>query len=213
VLATGLVLIACGLLAGWCAARISFRLPDNTEPAKARRYWILPLAYGAISAASVLWSSYHQYGVTAAVLTALLGWQLALLAIVDAENFWLPDILTIPLAVTGVLASVLLVPPLGQGWVMSLVSAALGFAGLWLLALLYQLLRKRKGMGAGDPILLGAGCAWVGIADVLTVLLWSSLSALCVIGYLRLRQHNIDFATRIPFGTFLALGIWMSWLF
>ena len=60
-LATGLVLIACGLLAGWCAARISFRLPDNTEPAKARRYWILPLAYGAISAASVLWSSYHQY--------------------------------------------------------------------------------------------------------------------------------------------------------
>lgn len=212
-LATGGVLIVLALLAGWGAARISFRLPDNPESQKAHRYWVLPLAYALIAAAAVYWSHHHQYGVAAAAFTALLGWQLVLLALVDAENFWLPDVLTIPLALTGLAANILLAPPLGQGWVVSLVSAAIAFGGLWAMALLYKLVRKRKGMGAGDPILLAAGCAWLGLSDVLSVLLWASFSALLVIVYMRLRKHEVGFTSRIPFGTFLSLGIWMCWLF
>ncbi len=212
VLLTGLVLIVLSLVAGWIIARISFRLPQNPEPVKARRYWVLPLACAAIAAIATAWSHYHQYGVLAAVFTTVLGWQLLLVGIVDAENFWLPDVLTIPLALTGLAANVFLEPPLGQGWMVSVLSALFAFCGLWLLAFIYKLVRKKKGMGAGDPILLAAGCAWVGFAKVLNVLLWSSASALVLIIVLRLMKKDVGFGTRIPFGTFLALGVWMSWL-
>lgn len=212
-LVTGLVLIVWALVTGWAMARISFRLPQNEEPAKARRYWLLPLACAAIAGLAAWWSDYHQYGVLAAVFTAVLGWQLLLIALVDAENYWLPDVLTLPLALTGLAANIWLEPPLGQGWMVSLVSALLAFAGLWTMALLYKLVRKKKGMGAGDPILLAAGCAWVGISDVLNVLLWASVSALLLILYLRLRKKDVGFGTRIPFGTFMALGFWLCWLF
>lgn len=212
-LLTALGLILCALLVGWVMARISFRLPQNEEPAKARRYWLMPLACAVIAAAAAGWSHYNQYGVLAAVFTAILGWQLLLIAIVDAENFWLPDVLTLPLALTGLAANIWLDPPLGQGWMVSVISALMAFAGLWAMALLYKLVRKKKGMGAGDPILLAAGCAWVGISDVLSVLLWASITALAFIFYLRLRKAEVGFASRIPFGTFLALGFWMCWLF
>jgi ribose/xylose/arabinose/galactoside ABC-type transport system permease subunit len=43
-----------------------------------------------------------------AIATAVLGWQLLLIALVDGEHFWLPDALTWPLAGSGVLAAGLL---------------------------------------------------------------------------------------------------------
>ena len=47
-------------------------------------------------------------GWPAAVAGALLGWQLLLIAVVDAEHFWLPDILTLPLIGTGLVVSAVL---------------------------------------------------------------------------------------------------------
>ncbi|NAV64527.1 prepilin peptidase, partial [Salmonella sp. zj-f54] len=79
-----------------------------------------------------------------ALATAVLGWQLLLIAIVDGENFWLPDILTLPLIATG------LVVAMGAGWDVALthlIGAAAGFGGLWLVGWLYQAVRKRQGLG------------------------------------------------------------------
>ena len=86
-------------------------------------------------------------------LTIALGWQLLLIAAVDGRRQWLPDVLTLPLLVTGVMASV--IQTRAFPW-SSLIGAAAGFGALWLVALAYRRLRGRDGLGDGDPILFGA---------------------------------------------------------
>ena len=207
---TGLML--AGAVAGRAIGWISYRLPGHAVPAKAKRYAVLPLAGAMIGLFSALWCQWQGLGWDVAAFTALLGWQLLLIALIDAENFWLPDVVTVPLALTGLLAHLVLPQPPAFGWMMSVLSAVIAFGGLWLLAGLYRLWRRRRGMGTGDPILLGAGAAWVGIGDVLAVLLWASLSALVYIGWQRLRREQVRADSRLPFGTFLALGIFACWL-
>lgn len=142
--------------------------------------------------------------------TALLGWQLILLAVVDAEHFWLPDALTVPLLITGLIAATVI--PTGS-LLHSVIGAAAGFMSLWLLAFAYRRLRHRDGMGGGDPILLAAGGAWVTWIGLPGVLLWASVSALSLVATRLVTGRAVSGQDRLPFGPFLATGIWLTWLF
>ncbi|WP_297802693.1 A24 family peptidase [uncultured Brevundimonas sp.] len=206
-----IVLTLAGAGAGWIIAYVSQRLPEQPIDFKAPRYRLLALAGATIGGASALWAV-PSFGVTAGVMTALLGWQLLLIALIDFEHFWLPDAVTVPLAVSGLLANVLLAPPLAVGWLASVVSALVAFAMLGLLALLYRLIRKRKGLGGGDPILLGAGCAWVGLQDVVIVLAVASLGIVVTVLAARLMKRSFDAQGRLPYGTYLALGFAVAWV-
>ena len=65
-----------------------------------RRYLALELACPALA----LWAGLAHPGAEGA-LGALYAWQLLLLALLDAEHFWLPRLLTLPLIVTGLAAA------------------------------------------------------------------------------------------------------------
>lgn len=181
----------------------------------------IPLRYPFIEAGAGLiglWAGLHYSETLMAIVTAVLGWQLLLIAIIDAEHFQLPDHLTVPLFVTGLIASVALhtdgLPHnLPKLLAEPLIGAALGFGGLWLLAKVYQRLRGRQGLGDGDPLLLAACGAWVGWIGLPSVVLIASLFGLSLaIGALFARR-SIDATTRLPFGTFLAAGQWCIWLY
>lgn len=203
-----MILTLAGLLAGWVVSRLSAALPRKPERSRGYRRWILPIVCALIGAAAALWAPSWLL----AMFTAILGWQLVLIGLIDAENLWLPDSLTMPLAVTGVLANILLPPPDGQGWMASLLSAAIAFGALWLLAKLYEKLRGHRGLGAGDPILLGAGCAWVGLGLAIHVLMIASLVTLAVVILARLGRSPVSLKTRLPFGTFMAIGFAVCWV-
>jgi leader peptidase (prepilin peptidase) / N-methyltransferase len=142
-------------------------------------------------------------------ITCALGWWLLTLGWIDAETFRLPDILALPLILAG----------LAEAWFLDRSAifdraqgAALAAISLTLLALLYKRLRKRSGLGMGDAKLLAAGGAWVGVAALPWVLIAGALSALAWALVLRLRGQTLTATTRIPFGPFLAAGIWACWL-
>ncbi|WP_366855556.1 A24 family peptidase [Brevundimonas sp.] len=141
---------------------------------------------------------------------AVLAWQLLLIAIIDAEHFWLPDVLTLPLLGTGLAAAALIEPHL---LVDRLIGAVAGFVSLWLVALLYRSLRGREGLGGGDPRLFAGIGAWVGWAALPTVLVWACLAGLSVALVGAARVRRLDLIQRLPFGTFLAIGAWLAWLF
>jgi leader peptidase (prepilin peptidase)/N-methyltransferase len=196
-----------GLIVGGVLARLSLRLPHGDPGARPgmRRYGFMALAAAAIG----VWAVPTQPAPLAAVLTALLGWQLLLIAVIDAEHFRLPDQLTLPLLATGGLAAVLLehTAPLD-----AVIGAAVGFGGLWLLALAYRRLRGREGLGDGDPILLAAGGAWVGWIGLPSVLLWASAAGLSFVAAKFLTGRGMAATDRLPFGPCLAAGIWLTWL-
>ena len=200
-----------GLAVGLVLARISLRLPA-AAPASAPvegpgvRYPLLAVA----SAGAGVWAGLAQPSVAAAILTALLGWQLLLIAVVDGEHFWLPDRLTLPLLATGLAAAAILN---GLSLADSLAGAAFGFATLWLLARAYRRLRGREGLGGGDPFLLAGAGAWVGWIGLPSVLLWAALAGLSVAAAQVATGRRVSGSDRLPFGVFLAVATWLTWLF
>lgn len=169
------------------------------------RYPLIELGCAGVGVAAGL----SQPDIVSAAFTAVLGWQLVLITIVDAEHFWLPDVLTLPLLATGLTAAAIL--PTGS-LVHSVIGAVVGFLSLWLLALTYRRLRHREGLGGGDPILLAAGGAWVAWIGLPSILLWATLSALSLVAAGIVSGRKISGQDRLPFGPFLAIGIWLTWL-
>jgi leader peptidase (prepilin peptidase)/N-methyltransferase len=135
-------------------------------------------------------------------VAAGLGWWLLTLSLLDLRQFWLPDALTLPLIAVGLAVTWLTAPD--QLWVHTL-GAVIGWGGFLAIATLFRLLRGREGLGQGDAKLLGAAGAWVGIAGLPgTILIGSALA----LGASLLTRREA-----IPFGTFLAIGLWFTWLF
>ena len=140
---------------------------------------------------------------------ALLGWQLLLLGLLDLRHFWLPDRLTALLAATGLAHGLWLWGDRFELLSETLLGGALGFSGLWLVALAYRRLRGREGLGAGDAKLLGAIGLWVGPVGVVTTLLGGSLIALAGAVALLVAGRNVAMQTALPLGSALALAGWV----
>jgi leader peptidase (prepilin peptidase)/N-methyltransferase len=179
---------------GWCRAPIS------------PRYILIELAAGAIG----VWAALFGQAWLMVAITALLGWQLLLIALIDAENFWLPDELTIPLIVTGLAATAWI----ARGWpVEQIVGVVVGFGLLWLMAWLYKRLRGREGLGGGDPFLFAGAGAWVGWTGLPSVLLWACAVGFSLVAARLILRRRVEATDRLPFGTFLCVGIWLVWLY
>ncbi len=141
--------------------------------------------------------------------TMVFGLMLLILAALDAEHQWLPDALTLPVIPLGLLAA-------SFDWGPPLLDRALGAAAgggvLWGLGWLYARLRGREGVGGGDPKLLAAIGAWVGVLNLPLVLLGAGLLGLAAAALKLLRGKAVDAATRLPLGTLMAVAAWPIWL-
>lgn len=154
--------------------------------------------------------------------TMVLLWLLVALAALDAEHLWLPDWLTIPGVVLGVIAAGVRAELQGAGpnpsTVLSPLEAlllraveALGAVVLILLIrALYGFLRRREGLGLGDAKLMALLAAWLGLpgaalAFVVGVVL-GTLAALAFLLRPRRAGEESWSQMKLPLGTFLCLG-------
>lgn len=141
---------------------------------------------------------------------------LVVVSFIDLDHQIIPNRITYPGVPLGVAAS-FIVPSVTLKD--SLIGLALGGAILWLVATLFQWIRKKEGMGFGDVKLLAMIGAFLGWKAVVFTLVTSSFVG-AVVGYLGLRLSGKDSSQPIPFGPFLALGAlvymlggdgWMEW--
>ncbi len=168
------------------------------------RYPAIELGFLAVGLASAVF-----FPGPLALAGAIFGWQLVLLALLDAEHFWLPDGLTLTLGLSGLGAALILVP---AEFPDRAIGAIAGFLSLFLIAMLYKRLRGREGMGGGDPKLLAGLGAWLGWRELPAVLLLAAVLGLGLVFFQRLRGRAIDPARPLPFGTFLAAAGFMLFL-
>lgn len=139
----------------------------------------------------------------------LLGWTLLALAWIDWEEGVLPDALTLPLVVAGLVLAWWLVP-----WSLTdrAIGAIAGYLGFRAVAALYRALRKREGLGQGDAKLLAASGAWLGWQALGHVVLLAALLGLGFALVTRIRGEPLDEATALPFGPALAIATFILWL-
>jgi leader peptidase (prepilin peptidase)/N-methyltransferase len=146
--------------------------------------------------------------------TAALGWALLVLAVIDYHHFVLPDLLTLPLIPAGLVVAWWLDPDQLLHHAIGAAAGFLGFAGL---AWAYQRVRGREGLGLGDAKLLAAAGAWVSWTGLGSVLLWAAPIALVVTlaaGVIHgTLSDKLAGRSALPFGPFLALGFWLTWLY
>ena len=148
-------------------------------------------------------------GEQGAWITCLLGWWLLTLGWIDLRCWLLPDTLTLPLVIAGLVGAAAFDP---EQLTDRALGAALGYSSLWAIAVLYRRLRGREGLGLGDAKLLAASGAWLGAAALPGVILAAALSALVAAGCLRLAGFRMGAQSPLPFGPFLALATWALWL-
>jgi len=140
-------------------------------------------------------------------LSLILAAALIVLSEIDRQKFRLPDVITIPLVLAGILAAAIL----DGGVVWHIFSAGLGLTFIVLADQVYRAWRGFSGIGLGDAKLFAASGAWLGAEGLPTVLLWSCVSALLVLALVHTLGQKIGARSSIPFGPFLAFGTWLVW--
>lgn len=144
------------------------------------------------------------------MVSLLLFLNLWVLASYDILTFRLPNMFTLTLFLTG-LGYVWATPELPM--TPHLIGASIGLVFLPLLNWGYRKLRGREGIGLGDAKLLAGTGIWLGWQHLPAVLLIASLAGLAYGLVMMRRDKGAGLQTRLPFGPFLCLGTWISWLF
>jgi len=169
-----------------CAAPISLRYP------------LVEMLTG-LAGVAVVW----RFGESVEALVAF-AFVAALIVItfVDLDHQIIPDVISLPGIVIGLLLSLVLDRP---GVKSALIGAALGYGVLYAVATGYYWLRHEEGMGGGDLKLLAMIGAFLGWRAVPLALLLGSLTG-SVVGISLMLVHGRDSKVPIPFGPFLAAG-------
>lgn len=127
---------------------------------------------------------------------------LLVIIVIDIHHQIIPDVISLPGIVLGVLFS--FVSPTVT-WQSSLIGLLVGGGVLYAVAFFYFLLRKVDGMGGGDIKLLAMIGAWLGWQSLPFVIFASSLSG-SLVGLIAMFFQKKGGRTRIPFGPFLSLS-------
>ena len=152
--------------------------------------------------AVVFIAHYFVFGWTPLLAVRLLfAASLVALFAIDLEHHLLPDVITLPGIVVGLVASVFLPP----GIVESLIGVLIGGGVLWLIGEAYFRYSGEEGMGGGDVKMLAMIGAFLGWKLVLVTLVLSSVAG-SVIGLAIIAIKRGSMKHALPFGTFLALG-------
>jgi leader peptidase (prepilin peptidase)/N-methyltransferase len=145
------------------------------------------------------------------LVSVLLGVSLVALSAIDLHTLRLPDIITLPLAVAGLLLAALL------GWEPSfawrIAGAVGGFACIWGLNEAFRAVRGYAGMGLGDAKLLAVAGAWLGPMALPSTLLYACAGALLLVAFKYAAGRAVGGREPLPFGPFLAAAIWLVWLY
>lgn len=176
---------------GRCKRTISFR------------YFLIELVTG------ILWCFlWRQYGFSVELLTNLVFFSALLVVIVtDFETGLIPDYITLPGMVAGLVFSIIGQSHFPQAaWYQRLLASSLGLLGggaiLLVIGWLGKLVFRKDSMGGGDVKLLAMIGSFIGLTNVGLVFLLAPFPALP----LALWQRFVKKEETIPFGPFLALA-------
>jgi leader peptidase (prepilin peptidase) / N-methyltransferase len=183
------------------------------------RYPLVELLNGLL----YLWA-FAEFGLAgeAAMAMALCS-ALLVITFIDFDHQIIPDVITLPGMVIGLLAAPLfmsaLEPPMAfglgrllpfagaylTGFVNSLVGLVLGAAPLFVIGWLWEKFRKIEAMGGGDVKYMGMVGSFLGWKGAfLTIMLGALTGSLVGVTLIALKKHQADKV--IPFGPYLAFG-------
>lgn len=135
----------------------------------------------------------------------ILSWGMLIASVIDLDHRLLPDVLTLPGILIGLLGA-WLNPE--REFVSAVYGVVFGGGVLWLVGYLYALIKKEEGMGGGDIKLLAWIGAVLGFKSVIFTIIVSSVLG-SVMGLLLAAKNKSGLKTSIPFGPFLSFAAFL----
>ena len=126
------------------------------------------------------------------------------LAYVDLRSFRLPNLITVPIILTGIGFNCFSDLRFTDPW-SALLGAFFGYSFLWLVNLIYRAVKNHNGIGMGDAKLLAGLGAWLGCNSLPGILLFASVAGL-IGGMIWLKWNKQNRQKAFPFGPFLAIA-------
>lgn len=146
----------------------------------------------------------------AVLVSCLFGWLLLAIGLTDWFTYRIPDILTLSVAILGLITVCLMFP---FSWQDHLIGGAIAYLSFRMIEVLYLSLKGRAGMGRGDTKLFGALGLWIGWSGLAPALLIaSSLALLHGLGQSLSRNRGLTSTHMVPFGPWLSLAGYVVWL-
>ena len=178
---------------------------SNCKTKISHRYWIIELLTALLSTVVV----YHFGWSLASLAGVILTWYLISIALIDFDTMVIPDQFSLSLMWLGLFISLwfVFIQPTD-----AIKGALLGYLLLWVVFHLFKLVTGKEGMGYGDFKLLAAGGAWFGMKAVMLIIIMSAFVG-AVLGSLFLFINKNNKNKQIPFGPYLAGGIWLTMLY
>lgn len=156
-----------------------------------------------------VWVIWH-FGLNAKGIMALIfTYGLIALSVIDWKTQLLPDEITLPFLWLGLLLSLFYVFTSPE---QAILGAIFGYGILWIIKTLYRLVRRKEGMGHGDLKLLALLGAWTGPFSVIHILIFASFMGLSI-AIISLALKKTTFQTPLPFGPYLAIAGWLTFLY
>jgi leader peptidase (prepilin peptidase)/N-methyltransferase len=148
-----------------------------------------------------------------------------ILIFTDYNHRILPNIITLPGVIAGILLSPFQMPevysdlfswkaasmlgfensPYAEPWIGSILGAIIGGGLLYLVAFAYEMVRRRQGLGMGDVKMMAMVGAFMGWRLALMTIFIGSLLGTFV-GILLILLRKIDTQGKLAFGVFLGMG-------
>jgi len=129
------------------------------------------------------------------------GCAMVVLFAIDLEHQILPNAITLPGILVGLVASLWLPPGLRS----ALVGVLVGGGSLWLLFEIWKWLRGVEALGMGDVKMLAMVGAFLGWEQVIVTLVLSSVAG-SLVGLGLIASGRGSLGSKLPYGTFIALG-------
>jgi leader peptidase (prepilin peptidase)/N-methyltransferase len=147
---------------------------------------------------------FYRFGLQlASVVFSLFLWALLVITFIDLDHRIIPDVISLPGTVTGVIYSFY---PGFPRPLDSLIGVAAGAGSLYLVLYAYEKIMGEEGMGLGDVKLLamiGSFLGWQALP--VTIMVSSFTGSVLGVGYALLKGEPVR-KFPVPFGPFLALG-------
>ncbi len=134
---------------------------------------------------------------------------LIVITFIDLRHMIIPDIISIPGIIAGIVSSIIL-PHIHI--IDSIIGLVAGGGSFYLIALIFLNIKGKEGMGGGDIKLIAMIGAWMGWRPLPIVVLISSIMGI-IIGGGALLVSGEGLKKRIPFGPFLSMGAIIYLLF
>jgi leader peptidase (prepilin peptidase)/N-methyltransferase len=174
-----------------------------------------------------MWTVF-AFGVTGETLLIMaLCSALLVITFIDLDHQIIPDVITLPGMVIGLVAAPFLMTALAMplpfklghavphagpyltSFLNSCIGLLLGGGPLWFLGWIWERLRKVEAMGGGDVKLMGMVGSFLGWQGaIMTIILGALAGSILGMTLIALKKHQAD--KHIPFGPFLALGALIS---